>query len=96
MGRRAEENGLVSASLKMSPVKMYDLVRIVCLRARAENDDGWKMNRRAPRPGDVGTLIDVLTAPGLPNRYVVEHTSDDGMTEWLGDFAEDELEPACS
>ena len=51
-------------------------------------------NSGAPSVGDVGTLLEVLHAPGLDNRYVVECVHDtDGTTVWLSDFSEDELEP---
>lgn len=55
--------------------------------------DGWKLNMRAPRVGDVGTLVDVLHAAGHPDRFVVE-CCEHGATTWLADFAEDELTPA--
>jgi hypothetical protein len=37
-------------------------------------------------------LLDVLTAPGCPDRYVVESSDGNGTTVWLGDFLADELE----
>ncbi len=73
-------------------LQQYSMVRIVKLSNEANSYDGWKVNVRSPAIGDVGTLLDILTAPNLPNRYVVECVADDGMTIWLGDFREDELE----
>lgn len=73
---------------------MYSTVRIRRLVAPAEAYDGWRMNQRPPRAGDEGTLIDVLHAPGLPDRYVVESSAPDGTTVWLADFAAEELEVA--
>ncbi len=82
----------------MSRLREYSLVRVVKLRAAPDEYDGWKVNTRAPRVGDLGTLVDILHAAGVPDRYVVECASDtgDGSDEWLGDFAEDELEPQRS
>ncbi len=80
----------------MPRFRQYQLVRVVALRVSAESHDGWGVNRRAPRVGDVGALVEVISATGVADRYVVEcvSASGDGTTEWLGDFAEDELEPA--
>ena len=80
----------------MSRLREYELVRVVRLRDPAACD-GWKVNKRPPKVGDVGALIDILRARGLPDRYVVEcpSASGDGSAEWLGDFAEDELEPVA-
>ncbi|HYW06797.1 MAG TPA: hypothetical protein VE913_07565 [Longimicrobium sp.] len=47
-----------------------------------------------PAVGDVGALIDVLSAPRLPSRFVVEMSGADGVTVWLGEFDADKLEPA--
>ena len=41
--------------------------------------------------GDRGTVVDILQAPGLPDKYVVEASGPDGITVWLGDFTADEL-----
>lgn len=71
-----------------------ECVRIVKLESSSERYDGWRINQRPPRVGDVGAIVDVLHAPGLPDRYVVESTdSENGAAIWLGDFAEVELEP---
>jgi hypothetical protein len=45
-----------------------------------------------PAVGDVGTLLDVLIAPGVADRYIVESSDGNGTTVWLGDFLADELE----
>ena len=74
----------------------YQLVRVAKLRRGMEDYDGWKLNLRSPVVGDIGTLLDVLHAPGLPDRYVVECSGADGVTIWLGDFDADELEPLGS
>jgi hypothetical protein len=75
-----------------SPFKEYELVRVRQLIQPVEDLDGWRLNQRAPAPGDVGTLLDILTVPGLPNKYVVECSGNDGVSVWLADFFEEEIE----
>jgi len=77
----------------MERLKQYGLVRIRQLLQPAVEYDGWRVNQRPPQVGDVGTLLDILHAPGLPDRYVVESSGADGITVWHGDFAAEELEP---
>jgi hypothetical protein len=57
----------------------------------SEAYEGWRVNQRPPRVGDRGTVVDILQAPGLPDKYVVEASGPDGITVWLGDFTADEL-----
>lgn len=40
----------------------------------------------------MGTLLDVLTAAGHPDRYVVECSGEDGVSVWVADFLEEEIE----
>jgi len=68
------------------------LVRIAKLLREPEDYDGWKLNQRSPALGDVGTLVDILHAQGLADRYVVECYGPDGITIWLDDFDAEELE----
>jgi hypothetical protein len=74
-------------------LKEYEMVRVRQLLRAAEEYDGWRFNQRPPRVGDVGYIVDVLHADGVPDNYVVESSGPDGITVWLGDFSEDELEP---
>ena len=73
-------------------LKQYELVRVVKMLHPAEYYDGWKLNKRPPELGDVGTIVEILNAPNLPPNYVVEASSPDGTPVWLGDFLEEELE----
>lgn len=75
-----------------APFKEYELVRVRQLIQSADDLDGWRLNERAPAPGDVGTLLDILTAPGHPIKYVVECSGKDGLSIWLADFFEEEIE----
>lgn len=78
----------------MQSLKLYSEVRIhQLLRGNDDAYDDWGVNRRRPRLGDVGTLIEILQAPGAQDRYVVECCAADGVSEWLADFEADELAP---
>jgi hypothetical protein len=76
----------------MECLKQYGLVRVRQLLQPAAEYDGWRVNQRPPQVGDVGTLLDILRAADLPDRYVVESSGADGITVWLGDFTAEELE----
>lgn len=77
-----------------SGLREYGPVRVRRLLDPPERYDGWRLNQRPPRVGDVGTLIDVFTAAGHADRYVVECCTADGFTVWLAEFLLGELEPA--
>jgi hypothetical protein len=70
----------------------YEMVRVRQLLSSPEDYDGWCVNLRPPRIGDIGTVLNTLEAPGLPARYVVESSQPDGITVWFSDFQEEELE----
>lgn len=74
-------------------IRAYAEVRVRHLLQSPTDYDSWLMNQRAPRVGDVGTVVDILRAPGLPDRYVVECSDSDGTDVWLADFLREELEP---
>ncbi len=77
----------------MRQLTQYGLVRVVQLRHAPEDYDGWRVNRRPPHIGDLGTVLDILFAPGQHEHYVVESSDSDGITIWLSDFDAGELEP---
>jgi hypothetical protein len=77
----------------MQRLQQYGLVRVTQLMQPSEHYNGWGVNQRAPAVGDVGTVVDILQAPGCPDAYVVENSGAGGVTVWLGDFLEQELEP---
>jgi hypothetical protein len=77
----------------MAVLRHYGLVRVVQLLSPPEAYDGWRVNRRPPQVGDIGTLVDILHAPDLADKYVVEASGSDGVTIWLADFDVEELEP---
>ena len=75
----------------MASLKQYDIVRVVQMLHPLEEYDGWRANQRAPQVGDTGTIVEILRAPNLPNKYVVEAVEPDGATLWLSDFDVDEI-----
>lgn len=77
----------------MTPLKLYDVVRVVKLVRPMEDYDGWRINQRGPQIGDIGVFIELLHAPDSPDHYVVECTASDGSTIWLGELLIDEIEP---
>ena len=68
-------------------------VRVIRTLRPPEAYDAWGLNQRPPIVGEVGTVVDVLRSPGLPDRYVVENSGPDGIAIWLGEFGLEELEP---
>ena len=72
----------------------YEVVRVRQLLRPPEAYDGWRLNVRPPRVGDVGTIVGIYRSPGLPVNYVVEACEADGTTLWLGDFGQEEIERA--
>ena len=71
----------------------YEKVRIKQLKKPCEKYNEWNVNHRPPVVGDVGILVDILHTLGLPVRYVVEVSNEEGMTVWLSEFDHDEIEP---
>ena len=77
----------------MSILREHAVVRVKRLLHEPGHYDGWRLNQRAPAVGDIGTIVDVLHAPGCTDSFVVESSGGDGVTIWLGDFAAEEIEP---
>lgn len=73
-------------------LQQYQRVQVQQLLHRAEAYDGWCINQRPPRVGDIGTIVDILQSPGHADRYIVECSAADGVTLFLGDFLAEELE----
>lgn len=75
----------------MADLRGYSVVHVRQLLHPSEHYDGWRVNKRHPQVGDEGTIVNILHAPGLSDRYVVESSGQDGVTVWLGDFSSEEL-----
>ena len=73
-------------------LNQYGLVRLKQLLQPPETYNGWQLNQRPPRVGDIGTIVDILQSPGQPDNFVVESSGPDGITIWLADFKAEELE----
>ncbi len=68
----------------MPTLEQYGLVRVIKLKHPPEKYNGWGINQRGPRVGDVGTILDILHAPNLPDDYIVESScGPDGNDIWL-------------
>jgi len=75
-----------------TPLREYDVVRVVRLNSPVRDFTGTECVRRAPRVGDEATVCE-LYAPNDPAASVaVEMVDRQGMTVWLADFVPDELE----
>jgi len=74
-------------------LEQYGLVRIRQLLRSSAEYDGWGLNQRPPQVGDAGTIVEILHAPGLADRYVVESAGADGILIWLAGFVAEELTP---
>ena len=72
-------------------LRPYDLVTVIQLMSSETDRDGWHVNQRAPAIGDIGTVVEILRAQGVPNKYVVECVIPDGQTIWLTEFLAEEL-----
>ena len=76
----------------MNDFRQYQVVRVCSLNKNVIEYDGWKSNLRPPAVGDIGTLVEILKADDLLDRYVVESTDGNGTTLWLSDFEYSEIE----
>jgi hypothetical protein len=77
----------------MANLKQYSVVLVRQLLHPPEHYNGWKVNSRPPQVGDRGTIVDILSAPGVPDSYIVESSDEHGVAIWLGDFSSEELVP---
>lgn len=70
-----------------------DVVRIIDLREGEREFSGSEGVSRAPRVGDIGTIVHTLK-PG--EAYIVECVDSEGWTIWVADFLAEELEQEAS
>jgi hypothetical protein len=73
--------------------KEYDVVKVKTLREQQRPYTGTEAVRREPRSGDTGSIVYILGSDGNEMKYVVESITKEGLTLWLADFWESELEP---
>lgn len=79
----------------MSIFPQYAVVSVLEVARVTETYNGWKVNQRSPQVGDVGTIVEILQADGLPDHYVVECSDSNGFTIWLGEFLSNEIAPSA-
>ena len=68
-----------------------DAVRVVHLREAAVQHLAVPNAQRAPRVGDIGTVVEVQPSSD-GSRYLVEADDGDGEIIWLASFDEEEIE----
>jgi len=94
-GRKPQHGLLVR---QCTGVRMQDFAELSVVRVRMlDRAAGAKPltsddNRRAPAIGDIGTVVEVLRAPGRPPVYLVECCDAAGATVWLCECLAQELE----
>jgi hypothetical protein len=76
----------------MDILREYDLVRIANLLTNDRKFDGSDKVKRAPRVGDIATIVHEYEPHDPNGKVIVEKIDDEGYTIWLADFDKDELE----
>ena len=76
----------------MLKLRAFDVVRVVRLLEPDRSFDGSESVRRAPRIGDVGTIVHEYDPSRSDAPVSVEMLDGNGMTVWLADFRREELE----
>jgi hypothetical protein len=86
---------LARQQLSALPINELDVVRVVALRDEVGGVGrtycGSESVARAPRLGDVGTVVHAYPAMAGERRFEVEAVDSDGLTLWVADFAQAEL-----
>lgn len=72
-------------------LEVYDVVRVVASIA-SERIGERLSDAKDVCIGDLGTILMVLPAPGVPTAYEVECVDPDGHTRWLATLFADEIE----
>jgi len=72
--------------------KEYEVVKVKALREQQRSYDGSEAVKREPRVGDTGSIVHILGSDGNEMKYVVESVNKEGLTFWVADFWEGELE----
>lgn len=86
------DTGKATLLLPSGPMQQFDVVRIVRLDTPSRHYDGTQGISRAPRVGDVGSVVELWTSGGPNDLMIVEATDEEGRTLWLADFSGSELE----
>lgn len=70
---------------------VYDVIRVIA-QIPADRIDAGMSGAKDIRVGDMGTIVMVLTAPGMRTAYEIESVDHDGSTRWLATLFADEIE----
>jgi len=73
-------------------LNQYSVVTVKRLLRPIDDYDDWKINKRPPKIGDIGAIVEILHAPNLRTCYVVECCNIDEGTAWLCDLDFEEIE----
>ena len=80
----------------MRTIAEHDTVRVVALTGSPADHLIRSTSERAPRVGDVGTVVDITARlGGIGRHYTVELSHPDARHIWLAVFAAHELEIVC-
>ncbi|HJU66706.1 MAG TPA: hypothetical protein VJ650_00560 [Gemmatimonadaceae bacterium] len=87
-------------SAPLTRIIEFDKVRIVALHGPPEAHVSLAQSTQLPAIGDEGTVVELISENGHLNadpdahgtRYMVENVGPDGGTQWLAEFARNELE----
>ena len=74
-------------------LSQYVVVRVRALLQAEDAYDPWRLNVRSPQLDDLGVIVEVLSTPGFPHKYVIENSDSDGRTIWLSEFVAEEIMP---
>lgn len=89
---RHRASRLLQRYMRFKKIGELDVVRVVALHEKSRAFSGTDSVRRAPRIGDLGTVVHLLTAESGDTAFVVEALAADGNTLWVADFLASELE----
>jgi len=88
---RHRASGLLQRYMRLQTIEELDVVRVVALHENNRAFTGTDSVKRAPRIGDIGTVVHLLTAESGDTALVVEALAADGNTLWVADFLASEL-----
>ena len=80
------------ASEANATIKQFAVVKVVEAPAPDTAMALHATSNRVPVVGEVGAVLEVLTAQGLPDAFLVECTDSKGATLWLHEFRAHELQ----
>jgi len=83
---------LKEESRRTRRIREHDVVRVAHLKERGRSFYGSEDVKRPPQIGDVATVCHEYDSDDPSTKVAVEKVTEDGLTVWLADFDQDELE----